>query len=418
MGSQNKKRIGILTSGGDSPGMNAVIRAVVLTAIGLDYEVMGIYEGYKGLVNDNMKLMTARVVDDIIDKSGTVLYSDRCDEFNSEAGMAKAAEVCRKNNLCGLVTVGGDGTLSGATEFSMRPDSIPCIGILGSIDNDFVLSDYTIGFDTAMNTVVSMADNTRYTCNSHRRCEVIEVMGRGAGDIALNTGIASGAQAILLKEVFFEKEKAFADIIAYLDKLRREGKRDFTVIVAEGVPLDLKSDYGTELAAQLAKDIDYYTGDIDPAVEAKRAADPKDRKLVRPGRIETKFVRLSHIVRGGIPTLRDRLTASRMGMMAVELLHSGVNDKVICEQQAKLVPVDIRYALSADKDYKIMLNRPYYDAGLLNESAEKDYLKYQKKYDKFSAGFSEADKKSLHAYAETKLAEFRATAAAASKIKD
>lgn len=415
MDCEKKKRIGVLTSGGDSPGMNAAIRAVVLTARSLGYEVMGIYEGYKGLVNDNMKLMYENDVDNIIDKSGTILYTDRCDEFATEEGMAKAAEICRKNNICGLVTIGGDGTLSGATEFSMK-HGISCIGMPGTIDNDLVVSDYTIGFDTAMNTIISMADNTRYTCTSHRRCEVIEVMGRGAGDIALYTGIASAAQVILLKEVFFEKAKVFADTIAYLDSLRRNGKRNFTVIVAEGVPLDIKSEYKTELASQLAKDIDYYTGDIDPAVEAARDANPENKKLYRPNHIETKFVRLAHIVRGGIPTLRDRVTASRMGIMAVELLYAGESDKVICEQEGKLAAVDIKYALSADKMYKILLNRRYYETGLLNEGSEKDYLKYKKKYEAFSAGLSDEDKKRLTEYAEKKLAEFIKTAAEASRI--
>ncbi|MDD4772306.1 MAG: ATP-dependent 6-phosphofructokinase [Eubacteriales bacterium] len=415
MVSERKKRIGVLTSGGDAPGMNAAIRAVVLATRKAGYEVMGIYEGYKGLVYDNMKLMYENDVDNIIDKSGTILYSDRCDEFSTHEGMVKAAEVCRKNNICGLVVIGGDGTLSGATEFSMT-QGIPCIGIPGTIDNDLVVSDYTVGYDTAMNTIISMADNCRYTCNSHRRCEVIEVMGRGAGDIALYTGIASGAQVILTKEVFFEKEKAFADTIAYLDELRRGGKRNFTVIVAEGIPLDIKSEYKSELAAQLAKDIDYYTGDIDPETEARRGADPDNRKIYRPNHIETKFVRLAHIVRGGIPTLRDRVTASRMGVMAVELLNAGENDKVICEQDGKLTAVDIKYAISADKIYKIMLNKKYYEAGMLNEGSEKDYLKYHKKYETFSAGMSDTDKKNLAAYAERKLAEFREVAAEASKI--
>lgn len=409
------KRIGVLTSGGDAPGMNAAIRAVVLTARSLDYEVMGIYEGYKGLVNDDMKLMYENDVDNIIDKSGTILYSDRCDEFSTPEGMAKAAEVCRRNNICGLVTIGGDGTLSGATEFSMV-HGIPCIGIPGTIDNDLVVSDYTVGFDTAMNTVISMADNTRYTCNSHRRCQVIEVMGRGAGDIALYTGIASGAQVILLKEVFFEKEKVFAQTIEHLDKLRRNGKRNFTVIVAEGIPLDIQSEYKTEIAAQLAKDIDYYSGDIDPVVEAARDKDPDNKKLYRPNHIETKFVRLAHIIRGGIPTLRDRVTASRMGIMAVELLCAGENDKVICEQDGKFIAVDIKYALSADKIYKILLNRSYYEAGLLNEGARRDYQKYYRKYEIFSKGLSEEEKKDLTHYAEKKLAEFRQTAADAVKI--
>jgi len=407
----DKKRIGILTSGGDAPGMNAAIRATTLAAIKAGYEVFGVYEGYKGLVYDNMKLLYERDVDDIIDKSGTMLYSDRCDEFNTPEGMKAAAEVCRKNNITGLVTIGGDGTLSGATEFSMD-HGIPCVGIPGSIDNDLVVSDYTIGFDTAMNTVIEMADNARYTCNSHRRGEVIEVMGRGAGDIALYTGIASGANAVLLKEVFFEKEATFKKVINHLESLRKAGKRDFIIMLAEGVPLDIDTPWGTELGERLTAEINYYTGDDSNAeIEAKRAANPDDLKIFRPDRIETKFVRLAHLVRGGIPTLRDRFTASRMGAMAVDMLVKNDTGKVIVEQDGKLVGVDINFALSADKIYKLKMNREYYEKNMLNAKMMKDYEKYQKKYDKFSATLSDEQKKEIDILTDRKLAEFRAIAA-------
>lgn len=411
--STDKKRIGILTSGGDAPGMNAAIRAVTLAGIKAGYEVFGIFEGYKGLVNDNMRLLFERDVDDIIDKSGTILYSDRCDEFNTPEGMAKAAANCRKNNITGLVTIGGDGTLSGATEFSMDY-GIPCVGIPGSIDNDLVVSDYTVGFDTAMNTVIDMADNARYTCNSHRRGEVIEVMGRGAGDIALNTGIASGANAIILKESGFEKDATFKKVISHLEALRKAGKRDFIIVLAEGVPLDIDTPWGKELGERLTAEINYFTGDNNnPAIEAKRAANPTDLTIFRPDRIETKFVRLAHLVRGGIPTLRDRVTASKMGVMAVDMLKTGDTNKVLVEQDGKFVGVDINYSLSADKIYKLKMNRGYYEKKQLNAKMMGDYEKYQKKYDKFSKTLTDAQKAEIEVFTDRKLAEFRAAAAQA-----
>ncbi len=441
-----KKRIGILTSGGDAPGMNAGVRAATLRAIGLGYEVVGVIGGYKGLIDNyvytykngeepdgnhyitpldlkqygktsGLRILTERDVDDIIDKSGTILYSDRCDRFNSAEGMAMAAESCRRNGIMGLVTIGGDGTLSGATEFTID-QKINCVGFPGSIDNDLVTTDYTVGFDTAMNTVVEMADNTRYTCNSHCRGEVIEVMGRGAGDIALNAGIASGANAIWLKEdVFGSVEEKVSEICEKLDALRLEGKHDFTVIVAEGVPLDIADEGHGKLSEYLAQEINYRTGDADDEeTEAKRAADPTNKKIFRPNYIETKFVRLAHVVRGGIPTLRDRLTASRMAVMAVEELHAGRGNEVIVEQNGQLKPIKITYSLSADKIYKLKLNKPYKDKGMLNAGMEKDYAKLQKKYDKFSAGLSAEEKAEIEAFTDAKLAEFRALCNDAKKI--
>ena len=440
------KRIGVLTSGGDAPGMNAGVRAVTLTAIKLGYEVMGIYGGYKGLIDnycnkyrgkadengkytnpaepdglslikdgdleiygntEGVKILTERDVDDIIDKSGTVLLSDRCDKFNTKEGMAMAAETCKRLGITGLVTIGGDGTLSGATEFSMD-HKINCIGFPGSIDNDLVVSDSTIGFDTAMNTVIEMADNARYTCCSHRRGEVIEVMGRGAGDIALYTGIASGANAIILKEAGFDKEETNKAVVARLEELRKAGKRDFIVIIAEGVPLDLETGKGKAYGEYLTKYINYNTGDNTNAeIEAKRAANPDDMGITRPDFIETKFVRLAHLVRGGIPTLRDRFLASRMGEKAVKLLDAGENDKVVVEQDGKLVAVDIRYALSADKMYKIKMNKSYFENNALSEGGLKDYNKYVKKFDKFSSDLTKEQLSEMDEYTDRKLAEFR-----------
>jgi len=442
-----KKRIGVLTSGGDAPGMNAGVRAVVLTAIKLGYEVMGIYGGYKGLIDNycnmyrgepdengkytnpvepeglhlisegdlevygadmGMKLLYERDVDDIVDKSGTILYSDRCNKFNTKEGMAMAKEVCQRCNIVGLITIGGDGTLSGATELSMD-FGVNCIGFPGSIDNDLVVSDYTVGFDTAMNTVIDMADNARYTCCSHTRGEVIEVMGRGAGDIALNTGIASGANAIILKENGFDKEKTTEKVIAHLESLRKAGKRDFIVILAEGVPLDLDTGYGKSYGEALTNAINNYTGDdTNAAIEAERANDPDNlSKHRRPDFIETKFVRLAHLVRGGVPTLRDRLTATRMGQMAVRLLDAGEDRMVVVEQDGQLVALDINYALSADKMYKIKMNKDYFENGALSADGLKDYNKYIKKFEKFSAMLTKEQINEMDSYTDRKLKEFR-----------
>ena len=415
----NSKKIGILTSGGDAPAMNAAIRAAVLCARGLGYDVIGIRDGYRGLVYDNMELLLEGNVDNIIDKSGSVLYSDRCNKFATPEGLKMAYDCCVKNNIVGLITIGGDGTLSGATEFSAKY-GIPCIGLPGTIDNDLVTSDYTIGFDTAMNTVVSMIDNLRHTCDSHRRCNIIQVMGRGAGDIALFAGIASGAQAILLKEIFFEKERSFGEVIERLEGYRRAGKHNFIVVMAEGIALDLK--YGKNIGSDLREDIQYYTGVTDsaeiannpamldqynPKTEEERKTDSRKNKNLRVDYIETKYVSLEHTVRGGIPTLRDRQLASQMGVYGVKLLDEGKRDRVVCISDDKLVDYDIKWALAADKQYKILLNEPYANANLLSEDGLENHLKAQNRYAEFTKGMSDEDIAKILPFCEAKLAAFR-----------
>ncbi|MBQ7500586.1 MAG: 6-phosphofructokinase [Clostridia bacterium] len=314
MSEQVKKfrRIGVLTSGGDAPGMNAAVRAVTRAAIQRGVEVMGIYEGYKGLHEHNFQLFTDRDVSNIINLGGTKLYSARFPNFKEDAVMDECVEICRENQIDGIVAIGGDGTFRGATDLTNK--GIPCIGIPGTIDNDITSTDESIGFDTAMNTVVQMVDRLRDTCESHARCNVVEVMGRNAGYIALQTGIAVGASAIAIREIPFDPEKAIEKIKAS----KASGKRNFIVIVSEGV------DY----AESLAKRIDAETG------------------------IETKFARLAHVVRGGSPTLRDRLLASEMGEEAVRLLLDGKSDLVVCLRDSKIVSVDINYALILDRMYK------------------------------------------------------------------
>ena len=307
------KRIGVLTSGGDAPGMNAAARAVTRAALERGVEVMGIYGGYRGLIHDDMKLLCARDVSNVINHGGTFLYSDRCLEFKTDEGMAKALETCKKNQIDGIVAIGGDGTFRGATDLSNH--GIPTIGIPGTIDNDITSTDYSIGFDTAMNTTIEMVDRLRDTCESHARCNVVEVMGRDCGQIALLAGIAVGASVIAIPEVPFDEKMAIDSIKAS----KATGKRNFLVLVSEGLG---------KYSEELAKKIDAETG------------------------IETKFVRLAHVLRGGAPTLRDRLTASRMGHEAVQRILAGESDVVVAERHGKIVTVDINYALKVDRMYK------------------------------------------------------------------
>ena len=313
MESKKFRRIGVLTSGGDAPGMNAAIRAVTRAALENGVEVMGIYEGYKGLMEGNMKLFTARDVSNIINLGGTVLYSARSPEFKTEEGMARAIEMCEKNQIDGIVAIGGDGTFRGATDLTLR--GIPCIGIPGTIDNDITATDHSIGYDTAMNTVVEMVDRLRDTCESHERCNVVEVMGRNAGYIALNTGIAVGASIIVVSEVDFDEDAAIARVI----ESKKNGKRNFIVLVAEGCD---------GFAEPFAKRFEEKTG------------------------IETKFARLAHVVRGGSPTLRDRVMASKMGKEAVDMLLAGQSNLVVCERGDVITSMDISYALILDRMYK------------------------------------------------------------------
>ncbi len=309
------KKIGILTSGGDAPGMNAAVRAVTRYAIRRGIEVMGIYEGYQGLIDggDSVKEFDAHSVANIITKGGTMLYSARCLAFKEEEGMQQAIATCRRLGIDGLITIGGDGTFRGASDLCKR--GIPCIGIPASIDNDITASDYSIGFDTALNTTQQMVDRLRDTCESHARCNVVEVMGRNAGYIAMNSAIAVGATAVAVLERPFDEA-------ACMQKIREEralGKRNFIVIVAEGL---------AGYSEGLAKRIEAETG------------------------VETKFARLAHVVRGGSPTQRDRLTAARMGVAAVDLLLSGIENVYVCERNGRITCVDIAEAITMDRAYK------------------------------------------------------------------
>ncbi len=308
------RRIGVLTSGGDAPGMNAAIRAVTRTAIASGVEVMGISRGYSGLISGEIRPLSLRDVSNIVNKGGTFLYSDRCPEFVTREGQAKGVENCEKFGIDGIVCLGGDGTFRGATALSRL--GIPSVGIPCTIDNDISSTDLTIGFDTAMNTTLELIDKLRDTCESHARCNVVEVMGRGAGDIAVNTAIGAGATAVIAPEFPFDE----AEIINKIELSKSIGKRNFIVIVSEGV--------GSELAPDLAKKIQEKAG------------------------VETKFARFAHVVRGGNPTVRDRILASSMGVYAVEKLLEGKSDIVICSRHGKICDANINYALTLDKYYK------------------------------------------------------------------
>ena len=309
------KKIGVLTSGGDAPGMNAAVRAVVRTALNKGVEVVGIVGGYTGLINGEIIDFNLRSVSEIIHRGGTVLYSSRCPEFKTEEGILKAVETCKKHGIDGIVTIGGDGTFRGARDLSLH--GIPCVGIPATIDNDIASTDYTIGFDTAMNTVMEMVDRLRDTAQSHARCSVVEVMGRGAGYLALRTGIAVGAVSILVPEVEYNID----EIVERMMKTKKTGKKHFIIVVAEGIG---KVKY-------IAKEIEDKTG------------------------IETRATVLGHVQRGGRPTVRDRVMASRMGYAAVELLVQGVGNRVISFTDNKIVDFDIYEALSMERkfDYEL-----------------------------------------------------------------
>lgn len=312
------RKIGILTSGGDAPGMNAAVRAVTRKAINEGIEVVGIEEGYNGLINGNLRPLDNRAVSNIITQSGTILYSSRCPEFKTEEGMAKAIKTCRENQIDAIVALGGDGTFRGATDLTNH--GIPSIGIPCTIDNDITATEYTIGFDTAMNTVINMVGALRDTCESHARCNIIEVMGRECGMIALYAGIASGAVAIAIPEVPFDEDFA----ISKFREAREHGKRGMIGVFAEGMSLDHDHKYSEDFVKKLQAE----TG------------------------IETKFARLGHIVRGGSPTLRDRLHATQMGAEAVSRLLDGKSNVVMAIKNGMITDIDINYALMLDRMYK------------------------------------------------------------------
>lgn len=304
------KSIAVLTSGGDAPGMNAAVRAVVRTACQRGIKVYGVDRGYTGLIKGDVHEMNLRSVSDIITRGGTILYSARCPEFKTEEGIQKAVDTCKRVGIDGMVIIGGDGSFRGARDLSLR--GIPCIGLPGTIDNDISCTDYTIGYDTCLNTIVQMVDRIRDTSESHDRCTVVEVMGRGAGYLALESGIAVGATSILVPEVEYDIER---DIIARIREFQKTGKRHFIVIVAEGVG-------GT---AEIAKKIEADTG------------------------VESRATVLGHVQRGGSPTARDRIMASQMGSRAVDLLTQGIGNRVISIRDNKIVDFDIFEALKMTK---------------------------------------------------------------------
>lgn len=308
----NVTAIGVLTSGGDAPGMNAAVRAVVRTAVSMGIKCYGIHRGYNGLIEGDIIEMTVRDVSDIIHRGGTVLYTARSPMFKTEEGMKLAIDNCKKFGINGIVVIGGDGSYRGARDLSLR--GIPCVGVPGTIDNDISSTDYTIGYDTAMNTAMEMVDKLRDTTQSHERCSVVEVMGRHAGWIALETGIAVGATAILVPEVAFDLDR---DVIAKIHKTQQSGKKHFIIVVAEGVgEVD-----------KIAKEIEEKTG------------------------IESRATVLGHVQRGGSPTVRDREMASCMGHYAVKLLSQGIGNRVVSYREGKIVDFDIFEALNMVKEF-------------------------------------------------------------------
>ena len=304
------RRIGVLTSGGDAPGMNALIRSVVRSASANDISVLGIRRGYSGLINGDIIEMGARSVDGIIRKGGTMLYTARCKEMMTEEGLQKAADTCKYLGIDGLICCGGDGTFRGAQALSRK--GVPCIGVPGTIDNDIVCTDYTIGFDTACNTAIECIDKLRDTMQSHERCSVVEVMGRNAGHLALYVGLAVGATALLIPE---NKGSFDTEIIEKIRTARLNGFTHYMVVVAEGA--------GSAF-------------DVAQRIKDEIALDPR-------------VTVLGHVQRGGTPSGRDRVNATRMGYRAVELLADGKTNRLIGIRNGKMCDVDIEQGLAETK---------------------------------------------------------------------
>ena len=305
------KSIGVLTSGGDAPGMNAAVRSVVRCGLSLGFKMYGIYDGYKGLLNGEIKEFTTRDVCDILSRGGTILSTARCMEFKQPEYQKKGAEIARKFGLDAIVVIGGDGSFMGARALANL--GILTIGIPGTIDNDIACSEYTIGYDTALNTAMEAIDKIRDTMTSHNRCCLVEVMGRNAGYLALNIAVATGAETALIPEKEFDFDR---DIIEPVKKAKESGKKNHIIIVAEGVDIDV---------VQAAKQVEKETG------------------------MSTRASVLGHIQRGGNPTCRDRVIAAQMGQRAIELLQEGQSSRVVCLQNGKICDMDINEALSMEK---------------------------------------------------------------------
>ena len=305
------KTIGVLTSGGDAPGMNAAIRAVVRVAINKGLKVKGIMRGYAGLLEEEIVDMESTSVSDTINRGGTILYTARCKEFTTPEGQQRGADICRKHGIDGMVVIGGDGSFKGAGKLSAL--GINTIGLPGTIDLDIACTDYTIGFDTAVNTAMEAIDKIRDTSTSHERCSIVEVMGRNAGYIALWCGIANGAEDILLPERYDGDEQA---LINRIIENRKRGKKHNIIINAEGIGH----------SSSMAKRIEAATG------------------------IETRATILGHMQRGGTPTCKDRVYASIMGARAAELSVEGKSNRLVAYRKGEFVDFDIQEALNMKKD--------------------------------------------------------------------
>ena len=311
MATTNKvKTIGVLTSGGDAPGMNAAIRAAVRRGLQKGVQMKGILKGYDGLMNEEIIDMTARDVSDTIERGGTILYTARCAEMRTPEGQQKGAEICKKHGIDAIVVIGGDGSFKGAQKLAAL--GINTIGLPGTIDLDIACTDYTIGFDTAVNTAMEAIDKVRDTSTSHERCSIIEVMGRGAGHIALWCGLANGAEEILLPEKYDYDEQRLIDQVV---NARKNGKQHYIIVNAEGIGH----------SQSMAKRIEEATG------------------------VETRATILGHMQRGGSPTCKDRVYASTMGAMAVDLLCQGKTNRVVGYQHGEFVDFDIEEALAMKK---------------------------------------------------------------------
>lgn len=320
-------RIGVLTSGGDAPGMNSAIRAVVRTSVNSGIECIGIRRGFHGLIASDFLPLSASDVNGLTDRGGTILYTARCQEFFTDEGVRRAADNCRFMGINGIVAIGGDGTFRGAA--ALAKHGIPVVGIPATIDNDIACTAYTIGYDTACNTAVELIDKLRDTMKSHERCSVVEVMGHKSGHLALYVGIASGATAILVPEREVDYE---ADIFEPIRNGRLRGRTHFTIVVAEGAGA----------ANDIATNIREHTG------------------------IETRVTVLGHVQRGGTPLVRDRVIATRMGHSAVHILAQGRGNRIVCFNGSHCTDVDISEALKMTKG----LDEDIYS--ILNETVQID----------------------------------------------
>ena len=308
---RNIRTIGVLTSGGDAPGMNAAIRAVVRVGSYYGLRVFGVRRGYNGLIKGDLVEMNARSVSEILQRGGTILQTARCLEFKEEAGVKKAVEIAKVFGLDGLVVIGGDGSFRGARELCRA--GLPTIAMPGTIDNDISCSEYTVGYDTCLNTVKDAVDKLRDTAQSHERCSIIEVMGRAAGYIAIQAGIACGAEVILVPEREWNFDE---DVLRPILEGKARGRKHSIVVVAEGI--------GGVI--EMAKEIEAKTG------------------------IESRATILGHVQRGGSPTVRDRVVASEMGGMAVELLLQGKQNRIVCMREHAITDVDIEEGLAMTKE--------------------------------------------------------------------